>query len=140
MGLDPLTPPNTAAAVAERIESGASPNELPDLRDLVQAAPELKRFYIASAVRCLTAQRRHFDFNSKQMLFTPDYDTRMRAVSFLACLAGDTPGPSWPYLRSCGNSPGPTFQEALEASAALRSQIRKALDKAEKRAAKGQDI
>jgi len=94
-----------AEDVAERIEAGAQPGELLDLRDFVQVAPEMQRFYIASAVRCLNDQRRHFDIVSRQMLFTPDYDTQMRAASFLACLAGNMQGPFYgPIFGPVANS------------------------------------
>jgi hypothetical protein len=47
---------------------------------MVQAAPEIQRFYVASAVRCLNAQRRHFDIVSKQM----HYNTQLTSYTTTA--------------------------------------------------------
>ena len=134
---DPLPPesatPPHLEKIAVQVESGSSDG---DLRALILAFPELRRAYLAAAVRCLGASKFYFSREKRRMVTTPDGATVMKAVIFLASYDAGLPVQATlnVNLDATGGKSAPSLAEAAAQSPSLRRLLADTLARAEKTA------
>jgi len=134
---------SSANELAAIIESDVSLDNHKTINSLLLAIPEVPRLMVACAIQNLGAVRCYFDRNQKAMVETPDGNTQMRAIAFLAAYRDGLPTQTSVAInlgeRGRENGGALTVDEAMAASPALRAKLRAMLDGAEQKALKQAD-
>lgn len=127
-----MNEPNPIRDLAAKIEDA---DTKADLRGLITAHPEVRKLYLAAAVRCLDARKFYFDREENTYKFEADGPTVLRAAVFLASYDAGLPIQTSVNLN-LGGDKGPTLEEATANSPALVAALEKALEQARKKQAK----
>ncbi len=130
----------TVDELADLVEQDVNLDSSRSINALLMDVPEMRRFMVSTAIRCLDAHRCYYDKSQKQMVEIPDGNTQMRAVAFLAAYSDGLPTQTTlnVNLGEKGKASGGelTVDQAMAASPALRSKLRTMLEQAEKTAGK----
>ncbi len=103
--------------VANAIETG-TPKTKETIADIIRDHPQIRRLMVAAAVRCTKARRWYFDTAKKRRVEDPDWQTRFRAIEWLADRAEGRPAQAVLNLNVNGSADGrPTFPEKMSPAA-----------------------
>jgi hypothetical protein len=87
----PATTETSALALASEIESHVDLDTCKDLKAVLTAFPQVRRLWVAAAIRCLGARRSYFDRKTQTMQHEPDGATQLRAATLLAAYCDGLP-------------------------------------------------
>jgi hypothetical protein len=121
---------------AKSIEADSQLPPSAGIREIVLASPSLRKQVVAAAVRCLGATKWYYSTSQKKHVYDPDYATQLKAAAWLASYSDGLPAQTNLNINAnAGAAPQVSPEDMLAASPAAREAMRRALARADEKAA-----